>query len=269
MSDQIHPHELALINNDLSKLNSNEKLSLYTKTCESLNLNKLTQPFGYIQLNGKLCLYAKKDATEQLRKIHNISIIITSRISTDGIYSVTARAKNKEGREDESLGAVNITGLKGDQLANAFMKAETKAKRRVTLSICGLGLLDETEIETIADAKVIPENVVKEPVYTKISEKHEDYKTITHATISTLPNIAPKVVYASKQEIDLIFNKIKELNIDPNEAKSAIHDLWKLSSSAYLRPQHAKVLLELLNVTKDKDDFKFQVEAYYNFLNPK
>jgi hypothetical protein len=39
------------------------------------------------------------------------------------------------------------------------MKAETKAKRRVTLSICGLGLLDETEIETIpgaAPAVVVP-----------------------------------------------------------------------------------------------------------------
>src|SRR5690606_24912460 len=37
-------------------------------------------------------------------------------------------------------------------LANAYMKAETKAKRRVTLSICGLGWLDETETETIPDA---------------------------------------------------------------------------------------------------------------------
>jgi hypothetical protein len=33
------------------------------------------------------------------------------------------------------------------------MKGETKAKRRVTLSICGLGLLDETEIESISDGK--------------------------------------------------------------------------------------------------------------------
>ena len=33
------------------------------------------------------------------------------------------------------------------------MKAETKAKRRVTLSICGLGMLDETEVESIPDAR--------------------------------------------------------------------------------------------------------------------
>jgi hypothetical protein len=32
------------------------------------------------------------------------------------------------------------------------MKAITKAKRRVTLSICGLGWLDETEIESIPSA---------------------------------------------------------------------------------------------------------------------
>jgi hypothetical protein len=33
-----------------------------------------------------------------------------------------------------------------------MMKAETKAKRRVTLSICGLGMLDETEVADIPGA---------------------------------------------------------------------------------------------------------------------
>ena len=32
--------------------------------------------------------------------------------------------------------------LNGEDLANAMMKCETKAKRRVTLSICGPGMLD-------------------------------------------------------------------------------------------------------------------------------
>jgi hypothetical protein len=44
--------------------------------------------------------------------------------------------------------------LKGDALANALMRAETKAKRRVTLSLAGLGWLDETEIVTIPGARV-------------------------------------------------------------------------------------------------------------------
>ena len=45
-----------------------------------------------------------------------------------------------------------MQNLKGEALANAMMKAETKAKRRATLSICGLALLDELEVETIPNA---------------------------------------------------------------------------------------------------------------------
>jgi hypothetical protein len=69
------------------------------------------------------------------------------------IYIVTARAKDRTGREDESTGAVPLGNLKGDALANALMNAETKSKRRVTLSIAGLGWLDETELETIPQAR--------------------------------------------------------------------------------------------------------------------
>lgn len=65
---------------------------------------------------------------------------------------MTARATDPAGRSDEAIGAVSVAGLRGDALANAIMKAETKAKRRVTLSIVGLGWLDESEIETIPAA---------------------------------------------------------------------------------------------------------------------
>ena len=63
-----------------------------------------------------------------------------------------AYAKGKD-REDVDFGAVSIKGLAGDALVNAKLKAITKAKRRVTLSICGLGFLDETEIDTIPTAQ--------------------------------------------------------------------------------------------------------------------
>lgn len=146
--------ELTLIQGDLSKLSPEERVSYYNRTCESLGLNPLTKPFDYLSLNNKLTLYAKRDATDQLRKIHNVSVKIVSRENIDGVFVVTAQATLPSGRVDESIGAVQVNGLKGDVLANALMKCETKAKRRVTLSICGLGLLDETEVETIPDAKL-------------------------------------------------------------------------------------------------------------------
>lgn len=149
--------ELALIQGDLSKLSVEQRLSYFKSVCESLSLNPLTKPFDFINLNGKLTLYTKRDATDQLRNNRKISITISAREKIEDVYIVTAKAKNPDGREDESTGAVNVSGLKGDALANAMMKAETKAKRRVTLSICGLGLLDESEIETIPDAKKVSE----------------------------------------------------------------------------------------------------------------
>jgi hypothetical protein len=49
---------------------------------------------------------------------------------------------------------VALGTLKGDALANALMKCETKAKRRVPLSLAGLGWLDETELATIPHVRV-------------------------------------------------------------------------------------------------------------------
>lgn len=144
--------ELALIGGDLAQLKPSERLAYYNQLCASLDLNPLTKPFEYITLNGKLTLYARKDCTEQLRSKRHISVTIKAREVVEGCYIVTAQARNDKGREDESIGAVPIEGLKGENRANAMMKAETKAKRRVTLSICGLGMLDETEIESIPSA---------------------------------------------------------------------------------------------------------------------
>ena len=144
--------ERVLIGGDLAKLSPDQRVSYYNKTCETLGLNPLTRPFDYITLQGKMTLYARKDATEQLRKIHGVSIRITRAEKIDDIFLVVAEATDKNGRVDAATGAVSIAGMKGDNLANALMKAETKSKRRVTLSICGLGLLDESEIETIPDA---------------------------------------------------------------------------------------------------------------------
>ena len=69
--------------------------------------------------------------------------------SDNGLYVVTATGVDARGRSDAATGAVSIRGLQGEALANALMKAETKAKRRLTLSICGLGMLDETEVDSV------------------------------------------------------------------------------------------------------------------------
>lgn len=160
-SDNMHALlERVLIEGDLSKLNPQERLTYYSEVCRSAGLNPLTKPFAYLQLNGKLQLYALKSCTDQLRMVHGISVESLENKTVDGVYVVTAKVKNDKGRTDVDDGAVNTASLKGEVLANAMMKATTKAKRRATLSLCGLGLLDESEVDSISGAvKIEPPSV--------------------------------------------------------------------------------------------------------------
>lgn len=143
------------LSGDLGKLTNDQKLKFFGALCKYTGLNPLARPFEWIVFQGKVVLYANKGCAEQLRKIHKVNIEIKSRETIDGILVVRVAATDRDGRMDEAIGAVAVKGLVGDALANAFMKAETKAKRRVTLSICGLGMLDESELETIPGARVV------------------------------------------------------------------------------------------------------------------
>lgn len=146
--------ENVLVNGDLAKLTAPQRLDYYRQVCQSMGLNPLSKPFDYINLNGKLTLYAKKDATDQLRKINGISIDDVQQSFDGDMIIVTVKGSDRSGRRDVDFGVVNKNEMRGN-VGNAMMKAVTKAKRRLTLSLCGLGWLDETEIESIPDAKPV------------------------------------------------------------------------------------------------------------------
>ena len=165
--------EQVIIQGDLSKLSPDARIRYYREVCRSLGLNELTRPFEYIVLNGKLTLYARKDCTDQLRGIRGVSITRLERERIDDLYAVTAYAADKNGRQDSAIGAVNVKGLGGENLANALMKAETKAKRRVTLSLCGLGWSDETEVDAVPYARTV---VVDHETGEVLDERHTPIK---------------------------------------------------------------------------------------------
>ena len=149
--------ERVLVSGDLAGLTESQRLEYYRAVCESLGINPLTRPFEYLKLNGRLVLYATRAAADQLRAIHGISIIDARIERQDDLITVTVRGRTRDGREDVEVGVVSVAGLRGEALANAQMKALTKAKRRLTLSLAGLGWLDETETETIPDAQRVSE----------------------------------------------------------------------------------------------------------------
>ena len=140
---------------DLAQLTPQQRMAYYSRVCESLGINPYTQPFQYIRLNNKLVLYATRTAADQLRKRNGVSLDAPDIQFADGLVIVTVTGRAADGRTDTEIGAVPLGNLQGEARANAIMKAVTKAKRRLTLSICGLGWLDETEVETIRDARPV------------------------------------------------------------------------------------------------------------------
>jgi hypothetical protein len=229
--------ERVMIGGNLADLTAPERLIYYKAVCESVGLNPLTRPFDYLQLSGRLVLYAKKECTDQLRKKNGVSITKLERESFDGIYAVTAYAKDKTDRTDSSIGAVNIDQLRGEAKANAVMKAETKAKRRVTLSICGLGLMDESEIEDAMLADQLPSIHPKEPetVVTNVARG----VTPEQEELTTLINEATRlqqVVKLSREKLNELkqhhLGTIDIFQADVGAMKALVDDMKKLEPKA-------------------------------------
>ena len=224
--------EKLFLKGDLSVLTSQEKVSYYNEYCKRLGLDPFTQPFKLLNLQGKEILYCDRSGTQQLSKIHSVSHEIKSREVINGCYVVTAQA-SVTGRHTESIGAVPInkangtwetassgkkflkpdgtfTALTGDDLCNAMMKAETKAKRRATLDLLGLGVLDETEVETIPNVQTIEIKEAEPVTQQAIANAKTELNLATSFSELQLEwGKLPKEVQANK-EIVALKNELKK-----------------------------------------------------------
>ena len=144
-----------VINGDLSKLTPTQKVEYYNYRCHQADLDPAAKPFDLLTLNGKQILYANASCTQQLTQNRKLSHQVTNRELVDGIYCVFVRVTGPDGRSTENMGAVPVDSLKGEAKANAMLKSTTKAIRRAVLAHCGLGMMDETEVETIPGAQTI------------------------------------------------------------------------------------------------------------------
>jgi hypothetical protein len=155
-----------IIKGDVSMLSQEERVAHYLETCARLGIDPNTLPLQYIKFQGREICYLTRVATDQLAEKHQLDREIIDGpkvIDAEGTKMIFAccRAKLPSGRVETAVATVPLN----DPL-NGFMKCETKAKRRATLSILGLGMLDESEIETIpgiqsAERVSIPANQTK------------------------------------------------------------------------------------------------------------
>lgn len=166
--------EQVIAKGNLAELSAQQRARYYVGVCQSLGLNAFTRPFDYLTLDGRLVLYPNRTATDQLARVHRVSFARPTRREVKGegelesYVEVEIEATLPDGRttweiaivplwteaQAERSGVSKKTNreyriparpagrLTGADYANAVMKAVTKAKRRATLSLVGLGWVD-------------------------------------------------------------------------------------------------------------------------------
>ena len=245
---------------DLTGLTDKQKADYYLYRCRQEGLNPASQPFVYMKQQGKEILYGGKNAADQLRKLHGITIRIVDQRQIQDVWQVTVETTDPNGRTDTDFGVVTLGNLKGDALANALMKAVTKAKRRVTYSICGTGVLDETELETMSgvqrmetpvpvSAPPAPAPVIAEVVDTSTGEiQGKDWKKATKEEVAKA--IDDSVQYLGWSEQNLADFSAKH-DIKPTKAGSIL--LAELLT-ALVEAEEAQRNVERWEQDNDEDD---------------
>jgi len=203
-----------VLNSDLSKLTEPQRVEYYKLVCERVGLDPYTKPFDMITLQGKLTLYANKAATAQLTAVNRLKVEIVSREVVGSLFVATVRASKPDGSSSEDIGAVSIAGLQGEAAANAMLKAITKAKRRAVLSVCGLGMMDETETESIPAHEVEAASVPMAAIAPQMTEDEldtvqtwldtiasaDDAETLT-AIVKQLKTAPTKIAEATRESL--------------------------------------------------------------------
>ena len=136
-----------------------EKEAFAWALCKYMGMDPVSMPVEYIEFQrGIETLYVNATGSAQLALRHQLSVDIKAHDESDrGLHIVWATATGPSGRTVQKRGIVDVTDLKGLPLANAMMKAETKAHRRAVLAWCGfIGAGDE--IDPVAVARVVEEH---------------------------------------------------------------------------------------------------------------
>jgi hypothetical protein len=223
-----------VLKGDMSGLSQEQAVAYYNYRCQQVGLDPSAKPFDLLTLNGKKLLYANAGATQQLCSVHKLSVSIINRERFEGVYLVSVRVTGQDGRVTENDGAVELDSERIGR-ANALMKATTKAIRRTVLAHCGLGMMDETEVETIPNAVTSPMPMPSSLPIPKVAEVVEGKFKVM------IPDGNGSKVYASApdehQWHDNFFGLIGKISsntkISTEEKNAKLASLFRVNAEVY------------------------------------
>lgn len=150
--------EHVLATGDLIQFTPKQRVGYYLWLCQKLAIDSTSRPFDWLTLDGRLVFYPNRSCAEQLRRRHQISIELVRKEVVGDLFCVEVKGWRPNGQVDFASKYVALRDTRGNRLAgqqyaNALMKAESGAKRRLTFSLVGLSTVPDTE--DLAGARVV------------------------------------------------------------------------------------------------------------------
>jgi len=142
-------------------MNDKQRNMLIVAISKEIGISPALSPIIIIETGGVEKLYLTAGATNALAASQKLSRkIVNHHIDSNNlIASMTVKVESPEGRSEEGVAFISIGEFqggkfqmkKGEELANTFMKLQTKAFRRATLAFVGAGHLFSNGHEDAVD----------------------------------------------------------------------------------------------------------------------
>ena len=236
-----------LIRGDVSSVPRESLLRYIFTFCERVGISPLAVPFSLMKTQRGMQLFANRNFYDAVASKYSVSRECVGEGFFEGtkLYYTRYRATTPDGRVTEDMALVDTTGLNGNDLANAIMKAHTKGRNRVTRAHLGFPFPDETEAETVPGASVVS---IEEVPSASNGEPQQD---------EALPN--PEPPRASREQIKRIHALAQRLGMDENTYRAFLEQRFGVRSSKSLTPEQAEELArEMAQLLREREQAQEQ-----------
>jgi hypothetical protein len=145
--------ELALMRGDLRGLTRGQVAEVVASLCERMGIDPSLAPIDVIPTReGKLIPYINAKGAAELRRRHGLEVTSIEVVKERaGLVVLRCVLRGQDGRTDQAFGAAEWREDRPQDEARSWMVAETRAKRRATMSAVGIFLEGPSEeVEEVA-----------------------------------------------------------------------------------------------------------------------
>lgn len=224
-----------IIKQDISALSKPMQVAFYVAECKRLRVDPASHPIDLLKdKEGRLKPYYNSECATQMENDRNVSCTPVNQgfltDEDDRFYFAEVKATGPDGRSKTRKGIISVKGLKGQEKANAMMKAETKANRRATLALLGMSTADEGDGQVISAQKFFSGEELQEATPPALPEIEDVFGSIGQSLLGADQPDSTGITQADQETGTPAEEEAEEVAVIPPSSSEAL-SLGEQSSS--------------------------------------